>query len=218
MIYAIQLYFTWDTKMSEIPYTPLAGKIGGYFGKFQETGVPPKVNADWLKSLGYKSGNDSYIIAVLKFIGFIDNLNVPTDIWKSYKDPTRSSAILAKAIQTGYKDLFAVYEDAYRKDREALYAFFSSKTGKAKATVDLMVNTFLNLCQLADFEKTLADLSPKSQQTEEPSKTKVSIRPERGIISEMHINIQLHLPATNDSTVYDALFKSLRKHLLSDEE
>ena len=86
-------------QMSEIPYTPLAGMIEDYFGKFQETGVPSKVNADWLKSLGYKSGNDSYIIAVLKFIGFVDNSNIPTDLWRSYKDPTRSTIILAKAIR-----------------------------------------------------------------------------------------------------------------------
>lgn len=105
--------------MSEIPYTPLAGKIKEYFDRFQEAGVPDKVNREWLNSLGFTSGNDYYIIRVLKFIKFIDASNVPADLWKRYKVPREAGAILAKGIREGYKDIFAVYEDAHRKDREA---------------------------------------------------------------------------------------------------
>ncbi len=31
---------------------------------------------------------------------------------------------------------------------------------------------------------------------------------------EFHYNIQIHLPDSRDETVYDAIFKSLRRHLL----
>jgi len=175
--------------MSEIPYTPLPGKIRKYFEKFQEVAIPQnKVNTSWLKTLGFKSGNDAYILRVLKYIRFIDASGNPTEFWRQYKDPTKAKVVMAQAIKQGYKELFGVYPDAFRKDREALYAFFSSKTGKAKST---------------------------------PSKLKetvVSVKPEKDIIRELHINIQLHLPATNDPTVYDNLFKSLKKHLLSAEE
>jgi hypothetical protein len=34
------------------------------------------------------------------------------------------------------------------------------------------------------------------------------------ITTEMHYNIQIHLPETRDITVYDAIFKSLKQHLL----
>jgi len=201
--------------MSEIPYTPLAGKIKEYFDKFQEVGVPSKVNKEWLKSVGFASGNDYYIIKVLKCIRFVDESNVPTDFWKMYKDPTKARVVLAQAIREGYKELFETYPDAYRKDREALYAFFSSKTGKAKATVDLMVSTFMNLCQLADFEAEAPKLEMLKPTA--PEKPIPHIKPEKSVISELHINIQLHLPATTDPTVYDNLFKSLRKYLLSEE-
>jgi hypothetical protein len=204
--------------MSQIPYTPLAGKIKEYFDKIQETKVPPKVDNSWLKSIGFAGGNDSYILRVLRHIGFVDDSKVSTDLWKEYKDPTKSRAVLAQAIREGYKDLFDTYEDAHRKDNEALYAFFSSKTGMAKRTVDLMVSTFTNLCQLADFEKEIRKIEKRPTKIEIPQKSVTGARPEKGLVSEMHINIQLHLPATNDPTVYDTLFKSLRKHLLSDEE
>jgi len=199
--------------MSEIPYSPLTGKIKEYFDKFQEVAVPEvKINAEWLGILGFKGGNDWYITKVLKYIGFIDSSGMATNLWREYKDPTRSRAALAQGIRQGYKNLFATYPDAHRKDKEALYAFFSSKTGLAKKTVDLMVTTFVNLCQLADFEK-------EAPPTPTPTfKGGEGLRLEKGMIPEIHINIQLHLPPTNDSTVYDSLFKSLKKHLLSAEE
>lgn len=203
--------------MSEIPYTPLYGKIEEYFKKIQEIGIPTtaKVNRKWLSAIGFKGGNDSYILKVLRFIGFVDDSKTPTEVWKKYKDPMKSSAVLAQAIRTGYSGLFATYEDAHRKDREALYVFFSSKTGKSKRTVDLMVNTFVGLCKLADFEEEAPELKPPR---EEETIVRESIAPKRGIAPEIHINIQLHLPATNDPSIYENLFKSLRKHLLSAEE
>lgn len=203
--------------MSEIPYTNLTGKIKEYFDKFQEVRVPEKVNREWLNSIGFSSGNDYYIVKVLKYIKFIDDSNVPTDLWRKYKDPTSSGAMLAQGIRGGYAELFRTYEDAYRKDREAVYAFFSSKTGKAKRTVDYMVSTFTNLCGIADFEAEAPKIELGLPMPESPQKAKRRSK-EKGVISEMHINIQLHLPATDDSTIYDNLFKSLKKHLLSDEQ
>lgn len=204
--------------MSQIPYSPVYGKMKAYFDRFQEAGIPDKVTNKWLESLGFRSTNDRYMVKVLRFIGFIDKSNTPTDLWRDYKDPKKAGAVLAEGIRTGFKELFELYEDAHRKDREAIYAFFSSKTGKAKTTVDYMVNTFINLCQLADFEAEVPKKKPKAPRVEVGEERRISIKPERGVISEMHINIQLHLPATNDSTVYDALFRSLRKNLLSGEE
>ena len=114
--------------------------------------------------------------------------------------------------------MFELYPDAYRKDREALYAFFSSKTKKAKSTVELMVSTFQNLCELADFEKEASKVKLAPVKPISPAKPITSLKPEKKVISELHINIQLHLPATTDPTVYDNLFKALRKYLLSEEE
>lgn len=207
--------------MSEPPYTPLTGKIKAYFDKIKAVGVPPgKVGRKWLRSVGFKGGNDGYIIHVWKFIGFVDTSNMPTELWTRYRDPTRSEAVLAQAIRSGYSDLFQMYDDAYRKDREAIYANFSSRTGKAETTINLMVTTFKKLCDLADFEAPeeieptpppTAPIGPTEEAA--PPKIKRRVGP-----PEIHINIQLHLPETTESAVYDNLFKSLKKHLFSDEE
>jgi hypothetical protein len=201
----------------DIPYTPFYKKIDKYLAKIQEAGVPPKASRTWLKSVGFTSGNDSYILAVLKFIGFIDNSNSPTELWAKYKSPQDAGKTLAYGIRSGFSDLFTLYPDANKKDRDTLYAYFST-TGKSKNTVNYMVNTFMNLCTLADFEAEKPKIASKVRHLEtpplmEPSSHKIV----KEITPEIHINIQLHLPATTDPAIYDNLFKSMKKHLLSAE-
>lgn len=215
------MYIIQREHMSEIPYTPFYDKIDKYFGKFQEIGVPEKVDTKWLNSLGYKSGNDSYIIHVLKFIGFIDDSGNPKQLWRDFKDTQKSRAVLAQAIRTGYSELFKTYKEAHKGDYDTLYAFFSSKTGKAKATVNYMVKTFMNMCQLADFEApTITPTPPISPvppaPTPVPSPVPVVQLPlirEGGVV--INVNIQLELPITQDAEVYDKIFQSLKKHLIT---
>jgi len=198
--------------MSEFPYTPLTGKIGKYFDKIQEVAVPNKVDSNWLKSVGFKSGNDTYVLRIWRFIGFIDNSGVPTDFWREYKNPKEAKKVLAKAIMQGYQELFATYPDAYKKDKETLYAFFSSKSGKAKSVINKMVTTFINLCNLADFEGVALEPSGKPEEKEGEGARKIPPIPQ-GVT--LNVNIQLTLPATDDASVYDKIFKALKEHLLS---
>ncbi len=202
--------------MSETPYTVLAGKIKTYFDKFQQAGVPPKVDISWLKSIGcWAGGNDTYIINVLKFIGFIDSSNAPTELWKSYKDPTIARATLAKGIREGYKELFDTYPDANRRDKDTLYAFFSAKTGKAKKTVDYMVNTFTGLSQLADFGSVEYREEQKKTGGEGEEKGKRKQQMPDGFA--LNMNIQITLPITEDAKVYENIFKALREQLFKPE-
>ena len=83
-----------------------------------------------MKALGFKSGNDVYILKVLRYIRFIDSSGAPTEFWKEYKDPTQARVVLAKAITQGYKELFSTYADAYKKDRKTLYAFSARRQEK----------------------------------------------------------------------------------------
>jgi hypothetical protein len=157
------------------------------------------------------------MVAVLKYIGFIDSSCVPTDLWRKFKDPLKSKAVLAQGIKQGYTELFTTYADANKKDRDVIYAFFSSKTGKAKATIDLMVNTFNNLCELATFETTppppIPTLTSPAPPSAAPTGIRLPITPEGGI--RLDVSIRIELPVTQDADVYDKIFKSLKKHLLT---
>jgi hypothetical protein len=82
-----------------------------------------------------------------------------------------------------------------------------------------MVTTFQNLCKLADFENLLCDRPPETTKATENATdhTAPIIHRSIGVTPEIRINIQLVLPETSDTSIYDDLFKSLKTHLLSDE-
>lgn len=201
--------------MSQFPYSQKPASVAAFLEKMQTVGVPKKVTYKYIKSIGFKSKNDRAVVSILKALGFLDPSGVPTDRWRDYRDKRRAPAVLAQGIREAYSGLFAVYDDAYRKDDEALTDFFKPRSDVAESTVNLMVRTFKTLCQVADFEAAPEEVVP----TEKVSVPAESGEPATSVRREINVtlNIQLALPATKDSGIYDSLFESLKKHLLSSE-
>jgi len=82
-----------------------------------------------------------------------------------------------------------------------------------------MASTFKALCALADWNKQPTNKNEEPQ--EEAAQVDNTIREvpattQSKHISDMnlHYNIQIHLPETTNMAVYDAIFQSLKKHLL----
>lgn len=95
----------------------------------------------------------------------------------------------------------------------------SRVTGKDAASVSRYYATFKAICSLAKFETPQA----ATAESQEPVKAKESDT-KSGSISHaptsannqtgFHYNIQIHLPATTDISVYNAIFKSLKDNLI----
>ena len=199
--------------MPSFPYMSNPAKIKQFLEHVQSASIPPKVTQNYLLSAGYKSKNDRPLIKIMEFIGFLDPSGAPTSVWRDYRAKAGATVVLAKAIQTSYVDLFAMYPDAFRKDDEALRNYFTPKTDVGESTINYIVLTFKNLCKLADFEGVSAEAvvsepltSPREEAAGIPTVTP-------GLT--VNINIQLTLPATDDESVYDRLFASLKRNLLS---
>ncbi len=199
--------------MISFPYMSNPARVKLFLEHVQAAKVPPKVNRNYLESARFKSKNDRPLINLMKFLGFLDSSGVPTNVWQSYRDPKGAKGVLAKAIRTAYNDLFGMYEDAFNKDDDTLQSYFSSKTDVGKSTIDYIVLTFKNLCQVADFEAVPAEAVVPAPLTS-PREEAASI-PTVATGLTVNINVQLTLPATDDETVYDKLFASLKRNLLS---
>ncbi len=208
--------------MAQFPYTPKPSSLPIFLEQIQSTiSVPDKVTVQFLTSIGFKSSNDRYISGILKSLGFTDSSGVPMERWKAYRDKSRAPSELASAITEAYADLFAVYPDAYRKDDEALRNFFTSNTSVGEKAVSLMVRTFKVLCGLAVFTATPRPSPAPPVPTDEsqvpqavaPAQLAKAAGASQGIT--INVNIQLTLPETKDSSIYDSIFESLKKHLLS---
>jgi hypothetical protein len=86
--------------MGEFTYTTVPGKIKPLLDKLRQVGTPPKATAQWLKTIGFTSSNDSTLLGVLKTIGLIDSSGVPTGRWSNYRGANHKK-VLAEAIRGG---------------------------------------------------------------------------------------------------------------------
>lgn len=213
--------------MAEMTYTTVTGRIEPFFAKIQHVSVPTKADQKWLKQIGFVGSNDSTLLRVAKFLGFIDQADEPTDRWKEYRDKGNARRVMAQALRESYVQLFQTYSDAHACSDDDLKNFFTFSTDKSAETVSAIVTTFKNLCALADFENSgatsqtvaiahEAQAESNVNPVESPQSFPVS-HIVRGLGSDLtiNLNIQLTVPETTNKNVYDDFFAALKKHLLT---
>lgn len=203
-------------------YTNNVGNLTRLFEAIRSAGVPERVTFEFLKTLGFTSSNDRPIISVLKAIGFLDGTGTPTAAYRAYRDQSRSAKVLAEALRTAYSDIFLANTKAHELPTEKLHGIIAAKTSKGDQVVRLIAATFKTLAKMADFsedetQSAVFEQQP-SQQVSPPPRVEntgesspIRLKP-TGV--GFHYNIQIHLPTTTDVTVYNAIFRSLKEHLL----
>jgi hypothetical protein len=205
--------------MPSYPYVYTVSNLKRFLETVSDVGTPPKVTQEYLESMGFKSKNDRAIISVLKFIGLIQDDGRPADDYKLLRDKSQSRVVIAAHILKGYSELFAQFPDANLRSNDALKNFFATKTEAGAAALTLIVGTFKALCEKADFAAipTTATAHPTSEPGQALStdgKTLLQSAQFPGTGVTINLNIQLQLPATENTSVYNSIFKSLRENLI----
>jgi len=198
------------------PYILNTGRLKKFIEMIPKIGVPPKITQPNLPTLGFKSANDRPIVTILRFINFIDANNVPTEDYRAFRDSSKAGTIMATALKKAYAELFEIYPDAYDKDDESLKNFFAPTTDAGEQVVMQTVTTFKALCSFANFKAIPKEEEKKREEGEEKIEERKQI-PQIPAGVTINLNIQLALPATDDATVYDRIFKALKENLLSRE-
>lgn len=220
--------------MQTYPYVLSKKRLVEFIQKIPRMGVPTKIDKQWLTTAGYSTENDMRFLSVLKFIDFIDAAGIPTEKYKNYRG-TKAKSVLADAIKNGYSNLFEMHPNANTLNENDLNDFFSGASSTGSITVTRMIITFQGLCENAEFNGNFvqSDGSETTANVQLPS----SVAP--GAVSHsaegmsgngspsrtspvvntcsqtpiININIELSLPDTKDSEVYDNFFAAMRKHL-----
>ncbi len=196
---------------TEFPYMVSNNKIGPILEKIRTAAKPPKFTNEFLKHVGFTSTNDRAIIPLLKKLGFLSTDGIPTEYYDRLKDKKDHPYVLAERIRELYSDLFSINTEMNAASDEDIKGAISRVTGEDEKAVTRYAATFKALCALAKFgtPTIIAESKVKTgleeERTKEPS---IPIKP------SFHYNIQIHLPATTDISVYNAIFKSLKEHLL----
>jgi hypothetical protein len=187
-------------------------------GAIQNGQAPKQFTTRYLEGLGFKAAADRLIIGVLKSVGMLTPEGQPTTRYFQYLDQSRSKQVLAQGIREAYGDLFQVNKRAFEVSATEIKNKLKTLTqGQVSDSVlDKMAGTFKALSQQADFTEAPA-VSAGVEPLEVPPTTEPAVnsnRREPVQLGGLLYNIQLILPADRDQTVYDALFRSLREHLL----
>lgn len=209
----------------DLPYLMSPKRFPELLSKLQTAAVPERVTFELLKKLGFTSSNDRSFPALLKRLGFLDQNGQPTDRYRAYRHKGHAKRVLAEGIREVYADLFALHTDANSEDREAVKGLVSRVTGREQRYVDLITSTFEILCENADFSPEVEPARPpahkleaekrdeKHREDRKPDKAEHENTDRGGRPIAFSYNIQIHLPATTEIAVYNAIFKSLKEHL-----
>ncbi len=207
-------------------YLLKTSNLADFFNAIQSAKAPERFTYKFLKDLEFSSSNDRLFVGVLKGLGFIDENSVPQQRYFDFLDQSNSGRVLAEAIEVAYGDLFNLRKDAQNMDITEVKGKFRSLTQGQKSdnVIHNMAATFKALCEQADWTQSKKAIK-KTKKTSEsidviidtPEQTDKIPDPKEVHNSErlqLHYNIQIILPSSRDSAVFDAIFTSLKRHLL----
>ena len=209
------------------PYVNATGVLKRLFEKIKEASLPPRFTQDFITTkLGFpKSGSTLAMIPYLKKIGFLGSDGLPTELYEKFRNPDEKIAgtAIAKAMKIGYPDLYERNEYFHTLDKSGLKSFLIEATGidAKNGTLMTLLGTIETLKSLANFDTSEATTAgkekPKKIRDEKEDEPPAKIKSQNTGLN-ISYTINLNLPETSDPTVFDAIFRSLKEHILSDEK
>ena len=209
--------------MAALTYVTAPGNIEKALLGIKAAATPDQAGQDFVKSiLKIPGGSGNQIAAFLKKVGFVNADGTPSDIYKRFRNPTTSGAAMFEALRVGYPALFQRNETWYTLGDDELRGLIVEETGQAhdSSVVGLALATIKGMKKFADFKMpTKVTVVPHEEKREAPPHAP-QLPPQ--LPQSMGLNvgytINLNLPPTSDIAVFNAIFKSLKEHLLKNED
>lgn len=208
-------------RMASLPYITSPGNIDKALNGIKAAAVPERVSQDFVKTiLKIPGGSGDQMTSFLKKLGLTSPDGSPSDLYKRFRNPTTSGATIAQAMRNAYAPLYVRNEFMHKLSDDELVGLIVEETGDAhdSNTVRMTFNCIKHLKGFADFESEEHATPPARTEPEPPQPERSPTRPEGDLSLNLGYTINLNLPATSDPDVFDAIFKSLKEHLLRQED
>lgn len=212
-----------------LPYSTSVGTLETMLGKIKTASTPERFTQDFVSTkLAMKGGTARACIPFLKKMKLVGNDGSPTDLYKEYRNPAKSRVALGKSFKQLYTRLYEMNEYIHdAKDQDVLGLIMEATgSGHDNASTKYTLSTFNMLRKHADFDPETQDqdesVSPtldsgEDTQTPIPMTIPKQIQiPQTGSGINLSYTINLNLPPTKDIEVFNAIFKSLKQHLLQE--
>lgn len=212
---------------SNFPYVASSTSLKTALDKIRLAATPPRVTTDFVNTvLQIKGGTGGYITPFLKRIGFVASDGTPTQIYRRFRNPASGGQAMADAIRFGYQELFKANEYCYRLTDKELLALIVQVTGveSDNRAAQMTVAAVKVLKSYADFEpQEVFRNGGDAPASEGVASVNLTLPPQHPVASgrvglNLSYTINLNLPATTDQAVFNAIFRSLKEHLLSGNE
>ncbi len=200
----------------KLPYLAGYGIITKALEKIKAAATPERFTQDFLATkLGLKGGSARPVIPFLKRVGFLGTDGVPTDRYRQFRNPANAGSAAVAALKQGYKPLYDRNEYAHDLSDKDLKGLIVEATGVAPeaSTVKSILGSFKALKAFAKFNGDAEEEATEHREEESGEESEVD-RKADALKLGLSYTINLNLPATSDISVFKAIFKSLREHLL----
>lgn len=229
---------------NKFPYVASPGPLAKAIEHLRKKAFPRELTAETLRKLGVAPKNESYVINVLRFLGFIDEegkkVESKANAFVQHKDEEFTSQFGA-VVREAYGELFELNgENAWEMDRASLVQFFRSSDHSTDIVGSRQAGTFQYLASLSGhgvapivretatrkvIGKKAAPSEKKNNVKEEKannpatsgSKAKVVTPTDdhsRSASFGLTVRIEVNLPADGNQETYDNIFRSIRKNLI----
>lgn len=218
--------------MANLPYVTSAGNVTRTLNAIAAAATPPAVSQNFVKTiLKVPGGSGDQMTSFLKKVGFANSDGTPTTIYKRFRNEGTRGVAAAESLKHGYAALYKRNEYAHELSDKDLKGLIVEETGQA---ADSSVSAYTLSCfkairSFADFKKVADTDSREPEVSMEPIDTTPirygqdqQNRPMSPTSTPVGLslgyNININLPATNDISVFNAIFKSLKENLLTERD
>lgn len=209
-----------DDASSKVPYLQAYGNIKKALEKITLATVPPKFTQDFLATtLDMPGGGARPVIKFLKRAGFLHSDGTPTDLYKQFRNSSVRGAAAAQGLRNAYSHLYVANEYVHDANDKELKGLIVQVTGLPEDSklIPSMIGSFKVLRDFADFNAE-ASVRLDQQANDEGGSDSGNQVQRQALVPQGNLRlgytINLNLPATTDIAVFNAIFKSLREHLL----
>ena len=202
------------SRETQLAYVNAYGNITKLLDKIKNAATPSRFTHDFLSTkLGLTGGSARPLVPFLKRIGFIRSDGSPTDLYERFRNSAETGYAAAGAVRKGFAPLYEMNEYTHDLSDSNLKGLIVQATGLEanSGTVRAAVGSFKALRAFASFDA--RPLGEEPSEGEQPTPTALQ---SASLPTELNLGytINLHLPATSDIAVFNAIFKSLREHLI----
>lgn len=209
-----------------LPYMNSTGLVAKILDAIKDAKTPDRFSLDYLGTvLGFSGGSARPFIPLAKRLGLLNSDGTPTELYRRFRGSEEDSkAAMAAAVRKGYSALYKRNEYAHNLDKKKLEGHIREITGmeEGNSVLRAVVGTFEALKKYADFDAEPGgvgengddlgndgDASGSSSNGGSGAGSSDGSGPVR-----FGYTININLPDTNGITVFNAIFKSMKEHLL----